>query len=350
MMNRKKAIKGICFVIIFIILFMVMQKLLQAKWGSAGNNEDIASTSTWTEFHSLEKNTVDVLFLGTSHVYCAVDPMYIYDKTGITSFVFGGPGLRMDLTYLNLEDCLKTQKPSVVFLDMSAIQFDFQQTEAKCHKVSDQFPITLAKIEYAFNNGSEEMKPLDVLFPFFRYHSRWSDLEEQDFKYLINDVDVTITRGHRISYDNKKTEYHFYEEVEYVPYERNIDYIKRMQKLCDENDVELILYKIPTPTWYESQSKGAQEIGDSLGLTYLEPFYDVDKMGLDPHTDFRDKNNHMNQYGAEKFCDYLIDYMQDNFELEDHRSTNLRWDKELKQYKKLVSEEKKSKDKKSSKK
>lgn len=67
--------------------------------------------------------------------------------------------------------------PSVVFLDMSAIKFDTQQTEAKSHKVSDQLPLSLSKLKYAFNNGNEEMKPLDVLFPLFCYHTRWEKLE-----------------------------------------------------------------------------------------------------------------------------------------------------------------------------
>ena len=102
----------------------------------------------------------------------------------------------MDLTYMNLEDALKTQTPSIVFLDMSSIQFDFQQEEAKCHKVLDQLPMTSSKLEYAFNTESEEMKPLDVLFPFFRYHSRWSDLGKNDFsqKYSVMRCVVSILR------------------------------------------------------------------------------------------------------------------------------------------------------------
>lgn len=334
-MNKRKILKGICFVLVFVILFLLFQKLLQAKW-IASSSENSASTSAWIEYRSLEENSLDVLFLGTSHSYYAVDPMYIYDKMGITSYVFGGPGLRMDLTYMNLEDALKTQSPSVVFLDMSAIQFDFQQEEAKCHKVLDQLPMTCSKIEYAFDTESEEMKPLDVLFPFFRYHSRWSDLGKKDFKYVLNDLDETYIRGHYITYQSKVTEFHFYEDVDYTLTDRNLDYIKRMKKLCDENGIELILYKIPTPTWYESQSKGAAEIGEMLGVPYLELFYEVDEIGLDVTTDFRDVNNHLNQRGAEKLSAYLSEYIQTNYDLKDQRSINQRWNEDLIKYKELV--------------
>lgn len=334
-MSRKKIIKGICFALIFVVLFAFFQKLLQAKW-IASDSENSASTSAWIEYRSLEENSLDVLFLGTSHSYFAVDPMYIYENTGITSYVFGGPGLRFDLTYMNLEDALKTQSPSVVFLDMSAIQFDFQQTEAKCHKVLDQLPMSKSKIEYAFDNDSEEMKPLDVLFPFFRYHSRWSELGENDFKFVLNDLDETFIRGHYVTYQTKLTEFHFYEDVEYVLTERNLDYLKRMKALCDEKGIELVLYKIPTPTWYESQSKGAAELGEKLGVPYLELFYEVDKIGLDVTTDFRDENNHLNQRGAEKLSQYLSEYLEEHYDLEDQRSTNIRWNEDLVKYKKLV--------------
>lgn len=343
--NKKKILKGICFIVIFLILFFFFQKLLQAKW-IASSSENSASTSAWIEYRSLEENSLDVLFLGTSHSYFAVDPMYVYDKTGVTSYVFGGPGLRMDLTYMNLEDALKTQTPSVVFLDMSAIQFDFQQQEAKCHKVLDQLPMTWSKIEYAFNTDSEEMKPLDVLFPFFRYHSRWSDLSKKDFKYILNDLDETYIRGHYVTYQSKVTEYHFYEDVDYVLTDRNLDYIKRMKKLCDEKGIELVLYKIPTPTWYESQSKGAKEIAQMLGLDFLELFYEVDEIGLDVEKDFRDKNNHLNQRGAEKLSGYLAEYIQDHYQLKDQRGENTRWNEDLAKYKKMVKAKREKADKK----
>lgn len=336
-LNLKKIIKGICFLAILLVILYYCQRLLQAKWISS-SGENTASTSTWQEYRELEENTVDVLFLGTSHVYFGIDPMYIYDRSGITSYVFGGPGLRFDLTYITLEDALKTQKPSVVFLDMSAVQFDFQQTEAKCHKVSDQLPISMSKIEYAFDNDSEEMKPLDVLFPLLRYHTRWQELGKKDFQYVTGEMNETYIRGHYISYENKKTSFHFEEESEFVLTDRNRDYLQRIDALCEENGIELICYKIPTPTWYRAQSEGAAAIAEELGVPYLELYHEVDKMGLDVKTDFRDKQNHLNQYGAEKVCAWLTDYMQENLNLQDQRSTNQEWNEDLVKYKELLQE------------
>lgn len=332
-LNGKKIIKGICFLLIFSYLFYLCQELVQVKWIWTINTKETAnSTSTWDEYRGLEENSVEVLFLGTSHVYSGIDPMYIYEQSGITSYALSGPGMRMDLTYVSLEEALKTQTPKVVLLDMSAVHWKSQQEEAKCHKILDQMPISKTKIEYAFDSDSEEMKPLDVLFPFFRYHSRWSDLNEQDFRYVANDMENTVVRGHFISYRSVPASFHFEEDKKYFLTDRNYKYLQKMIRICEEKNVPLLLYKIPSPTWYRAQSEGVAKLAEEEGLTYLEPYYELEKTGLDASTDFRDETKHLNQYGAEKFCDYLIDYLQEHYEVTDQRATNQQWNEDLKQY------------------
>jgi hypothetical protein len=337
-LNGKKIVKGICFVLIFAGLFWFTQRLLQAKW-VASDKETSASTSAWQEYRSLEENSIDVLFLGTSHTYSGIDPMYMYGQSGLTSFVLGGAGMHLDATYLVLEDALKTQSPSVIFLDMSAIHYEEQLEEAKAHKTIDQLPITLSKIEYAFNTESEELSALDVLFPLFRYHTRWESLEKDDFKYTTGELPTTSVRGHYITYRTKATELYFNEDEEFTLTDRNWDYMQRIAKLCEENDIELVLYKIPSPTWYASQSQGSQEVADKLGLTYLELYYDVDEIGLDVTKDFRDRKDHLNQNGADKVSQYMLDYIQENYDFADQRDNNERWDTDYVQYLKIVEQQ-----------
>jgi hypothetical protein len=334
-LNIKKIIKGICFVIIFAVLFLFCQKILQAKW-VANSGDTCASTSDWKEYRSLEENSIDVLFIGTSHSYSAIDPMYMYGQSGLTSYVLGGPGLRLDLTYMVLQDALKTQSPSVVFLDMSAIQYEDQQEETKSHKISDQLPMSLSKLEYAFNNENDEMKPLDVLFPLFRYHTRWESLEEDDFKYVTDDLPLTYVRGHYITYKTKATDLFFEDEYDFTLTERNKDYFNRIVELCKDENIELITYKIPTPEWYEANSEAAQKLADEAGVTYMELYYDVDEIGLDVTEDFRDKKDHLNQKGAEKVSQYMLNYILDNYSFQDQRNSNERWDSDYEKYAELV--------------
>jgi hypothetical protein len=112
--------------------------------------------------------------------------------------------------------------------------------------------------------------------------------------------------------------------------------MNRIVELCKENNIELVLFKIPAPEWYKSQSQGAQELADELGLTYLELYYDIDEMGLDSSVDYRDKKDHVNQTGAEKVTQYMLDYIEENYDLQDQRETNQRWNSDYEKYKALV--------------
>ncbi|MCD8013066.1 MAG: hypothetical protein LUG99_07810 [Lachnospiraceae bacterium] len=334
--NRKKVAKAVLFAAIFLILFYFAQRLLQAKW--TGNS---SSTTLWAEYVSLEKNTVDVFFVGTSHVYSGFDPMYIYENSGITSYTMSGGDLRFDLIYTILLEALKTQSPQVIFLDMSSVQYSEQAKEPKIHLMLDQLPASLAKLNFVLNSGNEKLTLLNGMIPFFRYHSRWEDLSAKDFQYMTGDMERTVTRGHFVSYKKTATGYRFYEEPEEELSEVT-DYhripLQKIASLCEENGIDLILFKVPSPSWYLEESEASQQLADELGLPYWELFYEVDEIGLDTETDFRDANEHLNQYGAEKLSDYLMEYLDREYDLEDHRGSNERWDSDLPEYQQLADE------------
>ena len=336
-LNKRKIIKGICFVLIFLAIFFPLQAVFQVKWLQR-EPANIPVTASWDEYKSLEKNSVDVFFVGTSHVYAAIDPMYIYEHSGITSFNVTSPALRMDVAYMLLKEALKTQSPKVVFLDMSSIKDKKQIGEAKAHKALDMLPISLDKIRYAFTSGSKGMKPLDVLFPFFRYHSRWSELTRTDFSYLIDKPELTADRGHFITYLTQTAEFRFYKEYNFNMSEKDASYIRKIKGLCDEAGAELVLMKVPTPSWREAISRKAAEFAETLEIPYLELYYEFETMGLDVNRDFRDKKSHMNQWGAEKVSSYMIAYLQENYELEDQRDTNERWNEDLVKYREDLKE------------
>lgn len=323
-----KCLKCICFVGIFAMLFFGAQEILKGKW-LIGSNDNTASTSTFVEYRKLSPDTIDVLFVGTSHVLYGIDPMYLYQETGITSYVFSGPGLRFDLTYLALEDALKTQSPEVVFLDASGLQFSDQQKEAKARKMSDQLPMTLGKIEYAFNNENEELDPLSVLFPLFRYHSRWEKLEKKDIQYVTDTLDKTYMRGHFASFDQVPTALYFDSEEPFQITERNEDYFGRIVRLCREKGTKLIMFKVPTPQWKRSQSEAAAALAAKYDVPFRELTNEVDMIGIDTQTDFRDKSDHLNQYGAEKLTSYMGKILTEENMLTDYTGSNAQWDDEL---------------------
>lgn len=69
--------------------------LICGAWSFLGNlckDKIHDGTSHLYNFYKLEKNTVDVLMLGSSHVYCGINPNLLYDNYGIASFNMSSGG------------------------------------------------------------------------------------------------------------------------------------------------------------------------------------------------------------------------------------------------------------------
>ena len=328
----RKGLKFFCFVLIFAVLFLWLQELLRGKW-FVGGKENAATTSTYREYRSLEEDTLDVLFIGTSHTYYGIDPMNLYEKTGITSYALGGQSLRMDMVYLSLREALRTQKPKVIFLDMSSIHYQKPMVEARMHMVLDEITLDGEKLDFILNTDAEDLGTLGAIFPFFRYHDRWKGLKETDFQYISGESQDPPVRGHNVSYYQVPATMKIGKvKQSFAVSDRFTDYFDRFVKLCEDEGIELIIYKIPAPGWHKNMSEASRQLADKYGLKYWELCEEIDAIGLDLETDFCDATDHLNQYGAEKLATYLGDYLKQNYDFADRRGQCERWDNDLKEY------------------
>ena len=75
------------------------------------------TTATFVGFYEMERDTVDVLFLGSSHAAAAFSPQELYDGYGITSYNLGSEQQNLLITYYWLKEALRYQSPKVVVLD-----------------------------------------------------------------------------------------------------------------------------------------------------------------------------------------------------------------------------------------
>jgi hypothetical protein len=103
--------------------------------------------------------------------------------------------------------------------------------------------------------------------------------------------------------------------------ERAMEYLDRIRKLCEENEIKLILMKAPSvsPVWYEDEEQQVLDYVEQYGLDYLNFYNHIDEMALDYETDTYDGGLHMNLSGADKLSRCLGDYLVENYSLEDHR-------------------------------
>ena len=101
-------------------------------------------------------------------------------------------------------------------------------------------------------------------------------------------------------------------------------YFNKIKKLCDENNIELILYGVPSPVSYNIRMhRGIEKLAEENGVAFLDGNSDTDKLHIDWDKDTFDKGDHLNLFGSAKMTDYLAQYMTSNCSLTDHRDDPL---------------------------
>ncbi len=327
---------GVCLLALFVLVFAFCQNLLLSKVESKDFRVN-AQTSYWHEYRSLEENTVDVLYVGSSIVYCGVDPQLVYEQTGITSYAFGAGSVRYDQVYLALKEALKTQDPKYVMLEASAFRYQGPNEEPKYHRAVDEISLSLEKLQVIAENDWEGgVDIVNFAFPLLRYHDRWDQVDADDFHYALFGAYQTYQRGHAPAYNVTPIAIDFYKEKEnWASYPRNYTYMDKIVQLCQDEGIELIIFKVPSRNWNYVQSAAMQEYADSKGVRFIDYTHDYDAIGLDENTDFVDAIGHLNQYGSEKFTSYMTQGLLSTFGLPDHRGEYTRWDDDLEAYKEV---------------
>ena len=122
----KYVVKGVCLILLVLLFMRLADRVLIPKYYY---NNKWSTTATYHGFYEIKDDTVDVLFLGSSHAACAFNPQVLYNEYGITSYNLGCEQQNLLLSYYWLKEALRSQKPRAVVLD-SYILFEYKAGEA----------------------------------------------------------------------------------------------------------------------------------------------------------------------------------------------------------------------------
>ena len=98
--------KIIGFTGVFILLFSC------ASWFFSPPKQDLSV------IYYEPSDTIDVLFVGSSHTYCGINPNVLWRGEGIAAYNFTSGGQPLWTSYYYINEALKSQKPSLIVLDM----------------------------------------------------------------------------------------------------------------------------------------------------------------------------------------------------------------------------------------
>lgn len=275
-------------------------------------------------------SSYDVLFMGSSHMNGMMDPSVLYDKYGITSFNYATGGQPVNVTYYLLKEALKVQHPKIVVLDLYYFGLtDKYGDEGYIRYVLDNLKLSKNKLD-AIQNCVPKDQRIEYLFPFIKYHERWSTLTESDFAIDVKfNPSLTGYGAGTNHYGKAIEEYQHGTETGTLPSESE-KYLKEFIELSKEYNFKLIFTNAPydyasdnTDCWYTDDSvlyNTIEKIADENNIPFIN--YSTKEVMNEIDFDFpNDMNNvgHTNVYGAEKVSNYFADFLNKNYTLEDHR-------------------------------
>lgn len=268
--------------------------------------------STWGHYLAEEPDSIDVLFVGSSLTYCNVIPALFWEKTGLTAYDVTGPALTVPGEYYFLREALKTQSPSVVFIEITAALY--QRYTGHTDTMLGYIPWGENRL-LAVLNEAEPEKIGGLLFPMLTYHSRWSELEEDDWKVFRHGYEPDLLAGYTyLGVARSIPEYTVRtDELDREVMARNMEYLHRIAGICLEEGIIPVFYESPAAAVMpqEEMDKVRADLAAIDGAVVVN-FNDFrDEIGAALDYDYYDAL-HYNTAGAEKFSRFLGEWFMEN--------------------------------------
>lgn len=306
-------------ILALILVLDAAQRVLTPKYVSEAQDGRLVA-----EYYDSAKNH-DVVFVGDCEVYENISPVTLWQEYGISSYMRGSPQQLIWHSYYMMKDTLRYEKPKAFVYNVYSMKYDVPQSEPYNRLALDGMAWSTVKAEAINASMMEEESYLSYVFPLLRYHSRWSELTAEDFRYAYADTPQLSINGYLMRIDvagvrNLRGDIEGFENpIGEVCWE----YLDKMRKLCEENGVEFILMKAPTNTekyhWYESWDEAVTAYAEKHGLRYYNFLDRIDEIGLDYTKDTYDKGAHLNLAGAEKLAKYFGKILQTDHGMTGHK-------------------------------
>ncbi len=327
-MEKKKgrAALHILAAVAFILLFALLLSLVS---GAFRPREGLT-------FYEEPKDSLDVLFLGSSHMLNAVSPMELWRDYGMASCNLAENGQVLPVTYYVLLDALQRQSPKLVVVDVyKVVQDTLYDTKSYLHTSLDGMPLGLAKLRavYGLLPAGERT---EFLFDLTLYHDRWRDEEglkretrDPDFKGYVPLTAVEPHEGFAVLPES---------ETASLP-ETPVQYLAKIVELCRDKNVDLLFiaapFTTPVPDDMDRQRRvnAVADLAKTWGVPFVNMMHELDGMDFDLSADLAD-TYHANVSGMKKITAWLGAYIAAHYAIPDRRDDSRyhSWDAAYKRY------------------
>lgn len=325
----KKLRNATIFILIFLIVFVLINKVLR-----------ITPNSIYY-FYKEPKNSLDVVYVGSSNVYVYFNSVLAYKEHGFTTGLMASDTQPIQILKDLIKETHQYQNPKVYVIDLGHIHHYNDFDIGAMRKIIDEMPLSFNKLDITkklLKEAKIEKKDyINYYFSFLTYHSSWKYLSKEKIYnshlykgYLLDELTISIE-------PNKKVKWNY--EISYLN-EAQKNALNDTIKYVKDNNLK-VLFTVPIKV-YDMQSMGyineAVKIIENNNLKIIN-FNTISDIDINYTHDLYN-SNHLNVWGATKFTRYFAAYLDKNYNLPDHRGAKKyqSWDKEYIRFTKNLKE------------
>lgn len=276
------------------------------------------------DFYELEKDRVDVLCIGSSHVYYGYNTCQLYDDYGIASYLLSSSGQPVWVSYYLLEEALKSQQPKLVLFDTGTLFRREEDFQPSSWEVLIGMKPSRTKWN-ALKEVSSYDPTLDAASAFFTfpyYHTRFLSLTRQDYEGM-EDMRYMGYKPRFGTISESELEDAQKAESDYKAgiTARTEKYLLKMMQLCRDQNIPMAIANTPYANLSDAKRKAnayIKTLADQYDIPVLEGNDLTREMQIRFSDDLLDPS-HLNYDGSVKFTAYLGEWLKDRYNLPDRR-------------------------------
>ena len=174
MITFGNAIKMIAFFIIVVLLLNVLSAVFIPKQEKSMSKYN-GKLTHFDLFYEEPRNSLDVIFLGSSHIYSGISPIEMWNTYGVAGYNCTSSSQCAYKSYRFLLDIFKCQKPKVVIFDLLSLFIDETNDEISNRSALNYMrfsPNFLTTVHHSMNKKNGETIE-SYIIPAGRNYLQW---------------------------------------------------------------------------------------------------------------------------------------------------------------------------------
>lgn len=340
-----KQIKRAAGVIAGILIFIIIVKKLNYMYMA---NDVQWERVSWHRFYE-NAGKIDNLYLGSSHVYCGLEPYKLNQLNGQCNVALTSSSQRMNGTYYLLKEADQYNDLSHVYVELCYFLITKNTFDADSDPVkgsarhnwrnTDYMRFSLNRMQYMITMGEPEDYP-DIFLGFIRYREHLDDWdyvratiaekEGKEYKNYQYRIDTDEEDGEVVyqpeGYEHPSSTKVYPDSAKLYSQQKIVQknpigetseaYLRKVIAYCQERDIPITLYIVPTyDLWLIATEHYDYYLDQVRTITdeYDVDFYDFNLaketfLPIQQNRYFQDVE-HMNYAGADLFTDSFYQVM-----------------------------------------